>query len=62
MGSWRSRKAWCGRLADFPSCVVRMTLRVSPAPSFTGLEDDSGFEGVNLPVFESVLVLRRENG
>lgn len=48
----RRRKAWCGRLVDLPSCVVRMILRLSVAPSLT--EDERGLSGVSLRLCEQL--------
>ena len=46
VGSVRVRKAWCGRLAVFPSTVVRSSFNESDAPNDTDLL--SGVEGLSL--------------
>lgn len=38
-GSFKSKNAWCGRLALRPSCVVKASLSVSDPPSDTTLDN-----------------------
>lgn len=44
--SCNNRKAWCGRFAELPSWVVKVTRNVSAPESETAL--DSGLEEENL--------------